>query len=68
MLFLKRNLVLFFYLELLDDGKTSTILTTSTVQSNTNIWQPGQIKNCTEPGKCSINSFIKCQLDFCFRN
>ena len=40
--------ILFLYLELFD--QTSTI-TTSTVQSSTTNWQPGQMKNCTEPGK-----------------
>jgi len=55
MFFLKRIVILLFYLELLDDDKTSTILT-STLQSSTNRWQPGQIKNCTEPGKFYINT------------
>jgi len=48
-------MILLLYLELLDDDKTSTILT-STLQSSKNSWQPGQIKNCTEPGKFNINA------------
>ncbi|CAF3977014.1 unnamed protein product [Adineta steineri] len=40
--------------EILDREKTSTILTTTTLSLNTISWQPGQIKNCTEP---SINEF-----------
>jgi hypothetical protein len=55
MLFLKKILILLLYLELLDGDKTSTILT-STLQSSKNSWQPGQIKNCTEPGKFNINA------------
>jgi hypothetical protein len=67
MLILKRIVILPFYLELLDDDKTSTILTTSTLQSSTNSWQPGQMKNCTDPGKFYITLFlIKYQLIFLF--
>ncbi len=37
-----------FYLELVDNDDTTSI---STLPISTSTWQPGQMKNCTEPGE-----------------
>ena len=38
-----------------DDDKTTTIISTSTVGLSTIGWKPGQLKNCTEPGRKLIH-------------
>jgi N-acetyl-beta-hexosaminidase len=39
------------HLDQADDEKTTTTIT-ATLLLTTIRWQPGQLKNCTEPGEC----------------
>lgn len=51
------------YSELSAEEQTSTSLT-NTIQSTTMNWQPGQMKNCTEPGKCWFNFIFEILILF----
>lgn len=51
-------------LDQVDDDKATTI-TTTTVSLSTNGWQPGQQKNCTEPGEYYYQTLILFSMFLC---